>query len=547
MKLRAALMACLVANAAYADGKHTLVLKADGNADGKTRKEVDAAVLKLAKTSAEGVAAGDISFNDAAAAVGCTKPDAPTCKDDVLGMFSVDEVIATTVTRKPGGFEVVVRREPKTGAPREVTATITGVSDPQLDNQVGTLFGASAPLTPPELTTPTSPPETHADTAARDRTPTPPETTPTPPETTPTPPPPVLPPVTEDQQHTRLQLAGMIGGGGLVLLGLVMGGHCMSGTQSDIDNAPSRTVANLQHIQDLEKQGDGQASFGNLLFVGGLVLGGVSSVTSCEFRQISSRRPRSGRADHAHRLPPRRRSRASPSEARREARDRLVHPGRALHRHQLLGESPQRRLRVHEAVGLHEPLALVCEEDSLHRPRWRADRRPTRPTGRRTDADGRRQGPGARCPLSVPSAVYELQRRLSHLQDRHSQVLQQQQLQRWRSVLSASRYDCTIGCNVDGACRNGVVCTDAEACVIQCGGANSCKNVQCGDGPCSVDCSGTSSCHGVDCGNSCGCDVVCTGNSGTGGAACQNVICTSLQCSQDFRFYNSSSVQLRTG
>ncbi len=271
MKLRAVLMACLAASTAYADTKHTLVLKADGNADGKVRAQIDAAILKLAKSGAEGVAAGDISFNDAAAAVGCAKPDAPTCKDDVLGMLSVDEVIATTVTRKPGGLEVLVRREPKTGAPREATAKITEATDP-LDAQLGALFGAATATTPPPVAV-VEPPKPEPPTP--ESTPPPDSKTPPPPETTPAPPP-VLLPVTGDQQHTRLELAGMIGGAGLVLLGFVMWGQA-SGTQSDIDKAPSRTVMDLTNLQQLEKQGDNQASLGNLFFVGGLVLGGVST------------------------------------------------------------------------------------------------------------------------------------------------------------------------------------------------------------------------------------------------------------------------------
>ena len=275
MKIRAALMAALVlASPVYADGKHTLVLKSDGNADGKVRAQVDAAVLKLAKSGIEGVAPGDISFNDAAAAVGCSKPDAPSCKDDVLGMFSVDEIIATTVTRKPGGLEVLVRRQAKSGAPREALAKVNDATDPQLDVQLGSLFGAASTPPPPPDTTPPPPPDTTPP-PPPDTTPPPPDTTPPPPDTTPQPQPP-LPVHVDDQQHNRLQLAGMIGGGALVLLGFVMWGQA-SGTQNDIDAAASRTVVDFKHIQDLEKQGDGQASLGNLMFIGGLVLGGLST------------------------------------------------------------------------------------------------------------------------------------------------------------------------------------------------------------------------------------------------------------------------------
>lgn len=287
MRIRAAVVAAslLATTSASADGKHTLVLKSDGNADSKVRAQVDAAVLKFVKGSAEGVAPGDISFADAAIAVGCSKPDAPSCKDDVIGMLSVDEIIATTVTRKPGGLEVVVRRSPKTGAAREVTAKIADAQDALLAPQLTPLFGATS-ATPP---TPPTPPVAVIETTGK-----PPPVEPLPPPD-PTRPPPTdtttppvdtaprqsdlmqpLPPPIEDQQHTRLQLAGMIGGGACLLLGFVMWGQA-SGTQSDIDAAPTRTKAQLQHIQDLEKQGDSQAGLGNLLFVGGIVLGSIST------------------------------------------------------------------------------------------------------------------------------------------------------------------------------------------------------------------------------------------------------------------------------
>lgn len=265
--IAAVLAATMVASPVLADGKHTLVLKSEGSADGKVRAQIDKALVKIAQDNVEGVSPGDMSFGDAAAAVGCS-PDAASCAGDVMATLSVDEIISAKVTRKPGGLEVVVRRAQKGGVPKEATAKITDAQDALFAPQLALLFNKEAPkpVEPPPVTPPVS--ETQP-------TP-PPEVTPPPPvEQQPQPLPPLPPPV-EDQQHTRLELAGMIGGGGLVLLGIIMWGQA-AGTQSDIDAAPTRTVTDLQHIQDLEKQGDGQAGLGNLLFIGGLALAGVST------------------------------------------------------------------------------------------------------------------------------------------------------------------------------------------------------------------------------------------------------------------------------
>lgn len=268
MKVVAAFLATLlVAGPVLADAKHTLVLKSEGNADGKVRGQIDSALLKIAKENVDGVAPGDMSFGDAAAAVGCS-PDAASCAGDVMATLSVDEIISAKVTKKPNGFEVVVRRAQKGGVPKEAVAKISDAQDALFAPQLALLFGKEAPK-------PVEPPPTPA---IVDTQPTPPpDLTPQPPvDTQPQPLPPMPPPAVEDQQHNRLILAGMIGGGGLVLLGIIMWGQA-AGTQSDIDNAPSRTVADLQHIQDLEKQGDGQAGLGNLLFIGGIALAGVST------------------------------------------------------------------------------------------------------------------------------------------------------------------------------------------------------------------------------------------------------------------------------
>jgi len=78
------------------------------------------------------------------------------------------------------------------------------------------------------------------------------------------------------EDHKRLELTGMAVGGGLVLLSFVMWAEASS-TQSDIDSAPTKTLADLHHLQDLESQGDAYSGIGNLMFIGGVGLAAVST------------------------------------------------------------------------------------------------------------------------------------------------------------------------------------------------------------------------------------------------------------------------------
>jgi hypothetical protein len=74
----------------------------------------------------------------------------------------------------------------------------------------------------------------------------------------------------------RLVLAGMIGGGALVLIGFMCWGSA-SDIQSQIDEAPTQTKPQLDALADLEARGDSYAAWGNVLFLGGVVLGGIST------------------------------------------------------------------------------------------------------------------------------------------------------------------------------------------------------------------------------------------------------------------------------
>ena len=66
-------------------------------------------------------------------------------------------------------------------------------------------------------------------------------------------------------------------GAGFVVLGFVVWSRAAD-VQDQIDNAPEpRTPADFQALEDLESKGDGYATAGNVLFLTGAVIGGVSA------------------------------------------------------------------------------------------------------------------------------------------------------------------------------------------------------------------------------------------------------------------------------
>lgn len=280
---RAIAMVCVLAMVApvAADPRKVVVMQSEGRADAATRAKIDAAVLKLARTSDPQATASDITYSDAAAAVGC-KPEEKTCKDEVLGMLAIDELVYTTVVPKPGGLEIDVHRVTKGSATREAQMILpTGQAPDKLDG-IAPLFGGDRPATATSTSSPTEtrPTETR-----------PTETEPGPtgaPATEPsssvvtTPPPGPSSPVDEGAstdrfaKRRRLELVGMIGGGSFVVLSFLLWGEANS-IDGEIAKAPTRTRADLQHIQDLESRGDSYAKWGNVLFLTGAVVGGVSA------------------------------------------------------------------------------------------------------------------------------------------------------------------------------------------------------------------------------------------------------------------------------
>jgi hypothetical protein len=73
----------------------------------------------------------------------------------------------------------------------------------------------------------------------------------------------------------KWQKIGMGVGAGMVLLSFILWTRASS-LQDQIDSAPHDTPNDFIHLKDLESQADGAAGGGNLFFVTGAILAGVS-------------------------------------------------------------------------------------------------------------------------------------------------------------------------------------------------------------------------------------------------------------------------------
>jgi len=288
---------------ATAAPKAILVLKTEGTADASTRASLDTSVLKLAKNLDGKVEMGDITLTDAAALVGCNPTDA-SCKDDVIATLGVDEIVATTATTVPTGTNVTVRRLSKGSTPRAAQSSLPSgkPSDAKLTQDLGALFGVAtiAPVGATATTTPTTPattPPTKVNTTPTNATPpatNPDYDAPSPgqdpnhPATAQVDQTPIdnhvsaapdgqVAPIQQDKPRSyRWQKIGMGVGGTLVVLSFLLWSKA-SDTQGQIDDQPANTPADFAKLQQLEDDADGYAGGGNLFFITGILVGGVSA------------------------------------------------------------------------------------------------------------------------------------------------------------------------------------------------------------------------------------------------------------------------------
>jgi hypothetical protein len=269
----ALLVVSLVAPPAFAEQRKILVLKSEGRADTATRTKVDAAIIKLAKTTDAQVSPGDITMTDAAAAVGCS-PETPACKDEILNMLAVDEIVYASIGPKPGGTEVVAYRVARGGVSKDAKSMILkGEPAEKLDGLAPLFFATTTATLPPATSTEPMPPTTTEPVPAQPTAP------PALPERAiePAPVGTAYPPMIVDQpSRSPLPMIGAITGGAFVLVGFMCWGKAGS-LQSEIDDAPAETSADFDAIKELERQADSYAGAGNFLFLAGAVLGGVSA------------------------------------------------------------------------------------------------------------------------------------------------------------------------------------------------------------------------------------------------------------------------------
>lgn len=241
--MRTAIVALVTALAlvttAVAGPRKVLVLPLDGNAAAAQKSQLNDSVAKLAKAKIDGdVTIGDTTFQETAAAVGCD-PNSPQCADTVLSTLAVDELVYGTATTENGQTTVTVHRAttgvPPTSQAASIAQTDTG---DKIEPGLGPAFGGAAPSG-------SAAPREHVGSHFFDT-------------------------------RERKLGVGLAAGGVIALAVGISFWLGKNDLQDQIDNHPTRTVADFQALNDLEDRASTKALWGNIMVGLGLGLGAAS-------------------------------------------------------------------------------------------------------------------------------------------------------------------------------------------------------------------------------------------------------------------------------
>ncbi len=245
---------------AAAAGRKVLVLAIDGDAEPALRERLATIAVELSREDGAEVTTGDTTLAESAAAIGCD-PVETTCAEAVRATLGVDELVFGSARTAGGETTIVISRISQDQPRRDETITIKADAKPEAaEPALRTLFvrhagsGAAAPSIGPG---------SDAGTGAGSGTPGAAED-----------------PATHDTLFATRERKlgyGFAAGGTLVtLIGLALWSS-ESSLQSQIDSAPTRSLADIQALRSLEDRANAHAWEGNVAVVLGLAAIGVGT------------------------------------------------------------------------------------------------------------------------------------------------------------------------------------------------------------------------------------------------------------------------------
>jgi len=246
MKLRTTLAAGLTISLqiqiAAAQGSVS-VAPIEGDAPAPVRDAIATSLIAYSNEHGDTAATAATSMSDAASALGCTLPDA-ACAESVRTTLGVDQIVWGTANGR-GPTTIDLYRVDARGqvTHRQTIVAAGSPSDAAVKQLLPELYGEPAVPPPPDATLVTPPP-----------------------------------PMVQPRRDSRkpLLIAGVAGGGVFMLVGIGLWSHA-SGLQDQIDSAPVRTAADIRALQDLENRADSSSTWGNIMFVSGLAVGGIAT------------------------------------------------------------------------------------------------------------------------------------------------------------------------------------------------------------------------------------------------------------------------------